>query len=254
VTPARDGEADTDGICLKELTEEQQFQDAVELQNTIWGFGERGVIPVRFFFVTERIGGHIIGAFDGSRLVAFCLAVPGVDRRLKPYLHSHMLGVLPEYRARGIGRRLKLIQRSDALARGIDLIEWTFDPLELGNARFNIELLGATVSAYARNEYGASFSHVPGALPSDRCVAGWRLNSERVRAIVAGDPARHRNVSGRIMVPADIAKIRREDPRRAREIQQGVAGDFERFFAQGLEVNGFELTAEAGTYLLGAAV
>ncbi len=241
-------------ICLKALSEEREFQGAMELQKTIWGFADRQVIPLRFFFVAQRIGGHIVGAFDGLRMIAFSLAIPGLKESLKPYLHSHMLGVLVDYRGRGIGRRLKLMQRVDALSRGIDWIEWTFDPLELGNARFNIEGLGATVSTYARNQYGSSFSHVPGALPSDRCVAGWSLDSERVRAIVEGRPVPKTDVAARVSVPANIATIRREDPSAARKIQERVAEELESCFARGLAVNGFELTPERGTYLLGAAV
>jgi predicted GNAT superfamily acetyltransferase len=38
--------------------------------------------------------------------------------------------------------------------RGIELIEWTFDPLELKNAFFNLERLGADCAAYAENQYG----------------------------------------------------------------------------------------------------
>ena len=83
-------------------------------------------------------------------MVAFCLCIPGLKPGGKQYFHSHMLGVLPAYRNTGLGRRLKLEQREDALARGIDLIEWTFDPLELKNAFFNIERLGAIVRRYVQ--------------------------------------------------------------------------------------------------------
>ena len=78
----------------------------------------------------QRIGGQVIGAFDGDTLIGFAMSLPGY-RDGKPYLHSHMLAVLPQYRNAGIGRRLKLAQRDDAIARGFDLMEWTFDPLEI---------------------------------------------------------------------------------------------------------------------------
>ncbi len=84
-----------------------------------------------------------------------------------------MLGVLPEYRNPGLGRALKMQQKEDALARGIDLIEWTFDPLDMKNAYFNIERLGAIVRRYVRNQYGVSSSILHGGLPTDRCVAEW---------------------------------------------------------------------------------
>ena len=160
-----------------------------------------------------------------------------------------MLGVLPEYRDSGIGRRLKLRQREDALARGIGLIEWTFDPLELKNAFFNMERLGAVVRRYAENQYGITASPLHGGLPTDRCTAEWWLDSPRVRQILSGDrPPIH--AVERISFPADIALIRSQDAARAREIQKANAALFRDAFARGLAVTGFERGAAAGTYLL----
>jgi predicted GNAT superfamily acetyltransferase len=170
------------------------------------------------------------------------------DGRL--YLHSHMLGVLPEYRDAGVGRRLKLRQRADALARGIDLVEWTFDPLEIKNAFFNIERLGAIVRRYVENEYGATSSPLHGGLPTDRCVAEWWICSPRVEALIAGRKL-PRRVEERIAVPLDIERMRREDPERARAIQRANAVQFQRCFERGLAVSSFERTATEGIYLLG---
>ena len=142
---------------IRELnSERQQFREAVALQKTIWGFERCELLPLRLFVVATKIGGQVFGAYDDGRMVAFCLAIPGLKPDGKIYLHSHMLGVLPGYRNAGIGRQLKLRQRDDALARGIDLIEWTFDPLDIKNAYFNIERLGAIVRRYVRNQYGES--------------------------------------------------------------------------------------------------
>ena len=98
-----------------------------------------------------------------------------------------MMGVLPEYRNRGVGRLLKLAQRDDAIKTGINLIEWTFDPLELKNAFFNIERLGAIVRRYVPNQYGTTTSHLHGGLPTDRCVAEWHVSSIRVADILSGE-------------------------------------------------------------------
>src|SRR5580692_12267528 len=150
------------------------------------------------FVVATKIGGQLLGAFDGDRMVAFCVAIPGLKQGGKVYLHSHMLGVLPEYRNAGVGRQLKLRQRDDALARGIDLIEWTFDPLDLKNAWFNIERLGVVVRRYLRNQYGVSSSALHGGLPTDRLVAEWWIAKPREKA----------EVVERIDVPADIERAR----------------------------------------------
>ena len=95
-----------------------EFADAVQLQNMIWGLDDLDMLPVRFFVVARDVGGQVLGAFDGELMFGFCVAIPGVKPGGPAYLHSHMLGVLPEYRNPGAGRMLKLGQREDALARG----------------------------------------------------------------------------------------------------------------------------------------
>ena len=159
---------DAGAITIVDLVTEEQFREAVGVQTTIWGFSDIDLLPVRFFVVASKIGGQVFGAYDCGRMVAFCLAIPGLKADGKAYLHSHMLGVLPEYRNTGLGRRLKMHQREDALARGIELIEWTFDPLEVKNAYFNIARLGAIVRRYTRNQYGITSSPLTGGLPTDR--------------------------------------------------------------------------------------
>jgi len=236
-------------IDIRPLHELSQYAGVVELQEKIWGFDPTDLLPMRFLVVLDKVGGHIFGAYDGDRLVAFCFAIPGVKPGPAPYLHSHMLGVLPAYRDSGIGRRLKLRQREEALARGIGLIEWTFDPLELKNAFFNMERLGAIVRRYTENQYGITASPLHGGLPTDRCTAEWWLDSPRVRGILAGErPPVH--AVERISFPAEIALIRSQDGARAREIQKANAALFEDAFARGLAVTGFERGPAAGTYLL----
>ena len=239
-------------ITVRPLVTQQDFEGAVELQKEIWGFNDVELIPMRLFIVATKVGGQVFGAFDGPRMVGYCLAIPGLKPGGGTYLHSHMLGVKPGYRDAGIGRRLKLKQREDALARSIQLIEWTFDPLEIKNAYLNVERLGAIVRRYVRNQYGTTTSHLHGGLPTDRCVAEWWLASPRVKAIVDGGPpvARPETVE-RISVPAAISVLRREDPKRARQIQQEISKQFEANFDRGLAVVGLEKSAADGTYLFG---
>jgi len=237
-------------IGLRPLTEGRQFQEAVQLQKTIWGFDDVELLPVRLFVVATKVGGQALGAYDGAAMVGFLLAIPGLKPGGGTYLHSHMLGVLPEYRNRGVGRMLKLEQRRDALARGIDLVEWTFDPLELKNAFFNMERLGAIVRRYVENQYGTTSSPLHGGLPTDRCVAEWWLASPHAESVIAGQtPARA--VEERIEVPADIDAIRRAEPKRARQIQRSLGEGLMASFSRGLAVVGFERSATAGTYLIG---
>jgi len=237
-------------IELRALTHTREFEEAVGLQKTIWGFTDVELLPHRLFVVATKVGGQAFGAYDGGAMVGFLLSIPGIKPRGGTYLHSHMLGVLPAWRNRGVGRMLKLRQREDALERGIELIEWTFDPLELKNAFFNMERLGAIVRRYVENQYGTTSSPLHGGLPTDRCVAEWWLRSAHVAAILAGRPPR-RTAGERIEVPANIDVIRRAEPKRAREIQKSLGGRMAACFGRGLAIIGVEKSPEAGTYLIG---
>lgn len=237
-------------IQIRSLTTLAEFSEAVNLQQCVWGFADMDVVPLPLFVVARKTGGQAFGAYCEGQMVGFCLALAGVKPEGQSFLHSHMLAVLPAYRDAGVGRKLKLEQRSDALARGMELVEWTFDPLEIKNAFFNVERLGAIVRQYDENEYGTTSSPLHAELPTDRCVAEWWLTSARVEAVLAGRVP-ERRIEERIVVPAEIDRLRREDPQQAREIQRRNAEQFQECFARGLAVIGFERSASAGTYLLG---
>ncbi|MGC1784803.1 MAG: GNAT family N-acetyltransferase [Acidobacteriaceae bacterium] len=174
-----------DTTTIRKVESIEEMEACVSLQQLVWQFRDLDVIPRRMFAVAKAIGGQTFGAWDGDRLIGYALAIPGI-REGRPYLHSHMLAVLPQYRNRGIGLRLKFAQREDALSRGINLIEWTFDPLQIKNAYLNIEKLGAIVRRYTPDFYGISTSPLHHSLPTDRLHAEWWLNSSRVRQRIAG--------------------------------------------------------------------
>jgi predicted GNAT superfamily acetyltransferase len=235
---------------VRALTDHADLREAVRLQQEIWGFAEVELLPVRLFVVATKVGGQVFGAFENGRMIAFLLAIPGIKPGGVSYLHSHMMGVLPEYRDRGLGRVLKLRQREDAIARGIKLIEWTFDPLEIKNAYFNIERLGAVVRRYVPNQYGTTSSHLHGGLPTDRCVAEWHVTTRHAERTLNEAKPRY-ETKARIEVPLDIATWRTEDPKRAREAQKQISDQFLEHFRAGLTVVGFERGESAASYLLG---
>ena len=222
------------------------FHQCVQLQKAVWDFADPDLVPARLFVVVPKIGGQSFGAFEPrGRLVGFLLALPGLHRA-QPYIHSHMLGVLPEYRNRRVGRTLKLMQRADALARGIGLVEWTFDPLELKNAFFNLERLGIVVRRYVPNLYGASSSPLQGGLPTDRLVAEWWVDTPRVARVVQGGPGSC-GPALRLHVPPEIGEIKRADRERVLAVQQHLRCQFEEAFAEGWIVTGYDRN---GAYLL----
>jgi len=240
-------------IRVESLTGFEQFDRCAELQQQVWGSGDGDAVSRRIFTVVSHIGGQVIGAFDGATLVGFAFALPGYRDGLA-YLHSHILAVLPDYRNIGIGRRLKLAQRDDAIARGFDLMEWTFDPLEIKNAHLNIARLGAVVRRYHPNLYGSSSSPLQGGLPTDRLYAEWWLRSPRVVGLLRGEALPPQMIEQRITVPHAIYEWKQNPQRHnlAEAVQSKNREAFTAAFQHGLAVVGYERDIEGnGTFLLG---
>ncbi|MGD0570620.1 MAG: GNAT family N-acetyltransferase [Candidatus Sulfotelmatobacter sp.] len=242
-----------DAVVIRNCHGLDELRACVALQKEIWNFTDAELVPLRMFVVAEKVGGQVMGAFVGADMVGFALSVPGA-RSGRVYLHSHMLAVRKEHRNGGLGRRLKLLQREDALARGIELIEWTFDPLEIKNSYLNIEKLGAISRRYNINQYGVTSSPLQGGLPSDRLIAEWWLKSKRVETLLATgkNPTFVHQVA--IEVPAQIYdwKASVETRARAQQVQERNREQFLRAFNDGLTVLGYARDSEGnGKFLLG---
>ena len=231
----------------------EELDACVQMQMDVWGWAARDLVPRRVFVVAQNIGGHVIGAFDGDKLVGFAMALPGSSQG-GPYLYSYMLAVSPHYHNQGIGRRLKLFQREEALRRGITRMEWTFDPLEIKNSFLNVSKLGAIVRRYAVNFYGVSSSRLHGQVPTDRLYAEWWLDSDWVCSALGGKPAAVGIVEQEITVPHQIAQWRHSplDQERVLDIQTRNREHFQQAFARQLAVIGFRIDAEGnGIFQLG---
>jgi predicted GNAT superfamily acetyltransferase len=259
-------------IVIRACSGFDELEACVRLQIEIWGYDDADVIPRRAFLVAQKIGGQAIGAFDTEiagasaeggpeSLVGFALSFPGVKTGYgdpRAYLHSHMLAVKDGYRNRGLGAKLKLEQRKEALSRGIRHMEWTFDPLEIKNSFLNIHKLGAIVCGYRVNFYGVSSSRLQGGLPTDRLLAEWELDSPRVKAILEGNgnagQIPEERIQVRIVVPASIYqwKASESGKQHALAVQLENRRKFQQAFSQGLAVLGFVRDAEGnGVFELG---
>jgi predicted GNAT superfamily acetyltransferase len=241
-------------IDVRTCRDLDEMRACVALQQEVWGFTDAELVPLRMFVVASKIGGQVIGGFHENRLVAFLLAIPG-NRNGHSYLHSHMLAVRPEFRDDGVGRSLKLFQCKEASERGIGLIEWTFDPLEIKNSYLNLEKLGAIARRYNVNQYGISSSPLQGRLPSDRLVAEWWLKSKRVQEVMdTGTLLARPETASSIHVPAEVSHWKASEGTRekARLLQDENRIRFQQAFDDGQSVLGFKREANGdGIFLLG---
>lgn len=241
-------------IAIRPLDTLDAFARCVELQLEVWGFADSDAVPRRMFVVAHKAGGQVLGAFDTARsggadglrnMVGFLLALPGYRNR-HSYLHSHMMAVQAPYRNLGIARQMKLAQRDDALARRIELIEWTFDPLEIKNSYLNIERLGAISRRYVVDLYGMTSSDLQNGLPSDRLYAEWWLNSRRVITLLDKGTMPHITPEQMVEVPGAIYEWRASDIGRplAIQVQERNREALRQAFAVGLSVTGYSRDVE----------
>lgn len=182
---------------IKDLHSLEDCRKIVELEKQIWGYSDpEDLVPAIMLFLCAKRGGILIGAEDERGTPAgFAFSMASIVDG-KPAQWSHMMGVVPGVRETGLGRRLKLAQRERALAMGLELIEWTFDPLQAVNAHLNFAKLGVISTTYAENIYGASSSVLHRGTPTDRLIVEWWIQRPHVERRIAagearaGDPAR----------------------------------------------------------------
>jgi predicted GNAT superfamily acetyltransferase len=173
-------------IAIRDLTRYDEFLAVRDIQQQCWGFTQGEGLYPPLLNTAAHNGGVVLGAFDADRMIGFLFGFLGLHagRRLK--LCSQTMGVLPEYRNRGVAAALKWAQRERVQALDIDLITWTYDPLEAPNARLNLHTLGAIAREYRRNIYGENFGALGHGLPSDRFTVEWWIASRRVERRASG--------------------------------------------------------------------
>lgn len=255
-------------FTIRPLETVAEFQACETLQRCVWAMPDNlEVVPMHLLLSVQRNGGLMLGAFDDRELVGLLFGLPALtpDGKLKHY--SHLMGIAPGYQGAGIGYRLKLAQREFALAQGIDLVTWTYDPLESRNAHLNIHKLGEVCQTYIRNHYGPLSDGLNVGIPTDRFEVEWWIGSDWVARRLAGERAladedqgvqvnlTKRNRGGllipgsfaantaatcvRIEIPASYQAIKAADSALALDWRETMRRLFETYFAAGYKAVDF---------------
>lgn len=268
-------------FVLRRLSTTEEFDEAVVLQQEVWGGHFSEVVPTGVLRVVQYVGGVVAGAFtDAGVLAGFVFGVSGIrDDRLSHW--SDTLAVRQEYRNRGIGEDLKRYQRELLLPLGIERVYWTFDPLESKNAYLNFSRLGVTAGEYRRDFYGTTHSKLHEDIGTDRLITVWEIASPRVARLLAGSSTEHGvhdHLAGasrineiaqrgrdvvtmepdltlaapclRLSIPADIQQLKARSPDVAREWRRVTRAAFETYFARGYVARAVVRVGECSEYLL----
>ncbi len=247
--------AEEAGVAITELTELEDAQRVDRVIAALWG--DEAVLSPPLIRAFQHAGSVLFGASGGGDLVGFVFGFVGFDGGL--HLHSHMLGVVPDWQEKGVGYALKLAQRAACLDQELDEVRWTFDPLIARNARFNLVKLGAVGSRILIDFYGDMPDRVNRGDRSDRFEVVWRLRSERVDRAVRrkfeepllgdavleaadGETMPQPRLTGAnpspgatVGIPHDYLSLREKDPVLAREWREASAEALSACFARGLE-------------------
>ena len=268
-------------MIIRELTTIEECRQVAALEMEVWGYTDaEDVVPPPVLIVSAKRGGILLGAFDeAGGMKGFVYSIPALkDGKLTQW--SHMLGVTRDARDAGLGLRLKLAQRERSLQMGIDLVEWTYDPLQALNAHLNFTKLGVVVEEYEENIYGVSSSPLHSGSPTDRFVAEWRLNAPHVVRRIEGtgaplvrdasvasaplvNPSRPSRQAGRwlapgpadlsldarrllVEIPVGVAELQLDDPALALEWRLAIRAIFQHYFARHYRVVDFFLSRQSG--------
>lgn len=279
------GPVNPEPLPIRALRTLEDCRQVAALEREVWGYTDaEDIVPPPVLIVSIKRGGILLGAFDAAgAMKGFVYSLPGLKDG-RPMQWSHMLGVSPGARNRGLGVRLKLAQRQAALDMGLDLIEWTYDPLQALNAHLNFARLGVVVEEYAENLYGESSSPLHRGTPTDRFIAAWRLREPHVERRIGSaglvvrdgsvtsapvvNPSRpggewRRPVAGdlslldrRLLVeiPTGFSAMQRDDPALALEWRLTTRRIFQHYLSRGYRAVDFLLALDAGRgqYLLAA--
>lgn len=257
-------------IAIRRLTTIAEMRQVEAAEREIWGMPPAETVPTHLLLTAAQNGGLILGALAGEMLVGLLFGFIGQDDAGRFKHCSHIMGVRDGYRRRGIAQALKWAQREAVLAQGLDLVTWTYDPLEAPNARLNLHLLGTLCNTLHPNHYGEMDDALNAGLPSDRFEVTWWLGSERVRRRAAGDlpvsvarpPLANPPQPGRwhrpapwtfpagdqtaVAIPTDFQALRRADPPLALAWRLHTREIFAALFAAGFIAHDFVVGPEPG--------
>ena len=257
-----------DGIAIRKAESIADYLACQQAQRLAWGITDDSyVVPLATMVGAQLHGGLVLGAFDDSGEAlgvsfAFLGKIEG-----RPCLYSQLTGIVPGHQGLGLGGRLKHAQRDFARAEGLDCLAWAFDPLQAGNARFNLGRLGATSTRFVEDMYGRRSDALNANAATDRLIVEWSTSEDPPRPVepnliglprlievkdrpVARVEGRLSGLAVALEIPAEIGPIRKDQPEQAEAWSMAVRTAFQAAFVAGFQAEGFARDGDRCFYVL----
>jgi predicted GNAT superfamily acetyltransferase len=224
----------------------EDFKRIPEIEQDAWGFGDFETEPHHLMTRVKKYGGLVRGLFLDHTMIGFSYAVIGKWKD-EFFLYSHMVAIRQVYQSRGYGFLLKQDQRKEALRLGYRIIRWNFDPLEALNVYFNFHKLGVISCEYERDIYGTGETGLHRGLNTDRLIAEWFLDSDRVKTAMSRKrepvildtiPASESRKNRYIEIPLDIRAVKHTSIETAEVWRSRTREQIETAFAGGFIADG----------------
>lgn len=187
----RDGPFDLGAPEIHELAAMRGLHEA------IWGGSAAARYPDDLHSSSFQPATSLVARYE-HRVVGFLLGfyrfgLAALNEVDLPYRHdlaveSQVMGIAPEVRRMGLAVMLKRYQARQVLAQGLDLIHWTVDPLQFGNARLNFGRLRAVAGACYPAYY--PFRNSLNRVPASRLGLVWLPRSAHGQGGLVDHPAR----------------------------------------------------------------
>lgn len=245
-------------VIVRAVTTPNEFRALQQVQKAAWGIVDDSIlIPVASMVAAQHFGGLVLGAFTAEGEAVGMSFAFLARHRGQIALYSQLMGIAPEYQSTGIGLRMKHVQRDFCREQGIATILWTFDPFQHGNARFNLNRLGARCGEYVVDMYGPRADAINAGMPTDRLVAEWEVEDDslvrpRIESAVSELPRalsvdeyglprleRIESDAALLEVPGSIASMSRDDPSSVNAWRIAIRASFAELFARGYSATAF---------------
>jgi predicted GNAT superfamily acetyltransferase len=172
-----------DNIIYRELYTDDDFNQCINLQRSIFKIPDTHLISPLFFKLIARKNpplGISVGVFKNDELIGFTV---GFSTFIENSIYVTIMGVKEEYQNKIYGFKLSLKFREIAINNGLTQMFCVFDPLSENLARLYCSKLGFVGYKFELDNNSESENLY---IPEDKLTIRWNFNAENTINKISG--------------------------------------------------------------------